>query len=626
MPTLFYGDDENYRKIAEIISHRREEKLHRDLESVPSGPLIVVASQAGLTKDNVLGLQRRLLTEGPEEGGFGIITGRTPDAALSLYERSAPNRSQHCIILRRENKTIISSDEETSIYNLDSATTEAIKDFMSEDAASLSMMIDGLDTHLHLTDGAILGYPSNQLQNSERRNDDKTNLFADQIDVPHIFLNSCSSTIPGRHDKNSASNVGMSLLERTTSLIAGYRVREALPIENALYYALLRAGYDAAEICYILTKNAHKIDIEAYPYIVFGNPNARLPKSERSTVTASVLSGKNMVIEVDNVSTHIVEVAIDTSRVAEPENVILKNLIKEQRDWPLFYTAFQDGNETRIIIYSWGKINTDKLKFRVVSGRGHPGIAIASASIRNAEQLERLGLLGSKAHGQLTDLKNRATSLPEGYDRRRYDANAYRDLESRVEVCLSSVENIEERLVSYLEGRAPGTFLEDYIGRVVRQEVNATDETCPYCGDPVVQKVLVDITGTTKRVQVNCPTCMNIYDIPSVHDKSLRPLIDMPEKLTVGETANVEISFENPTDTPIKAVFYPWLWGEDEQRGTPVYNPMKRRTTIEPSDSYTATYEFDTSGLPPRRYAQFGFVIGNLNIYTTARQLRLTKE
>lgn len=323
---------------------------------------------------------------------------------------------------------MFSPDDETTVLTRESATAEVLVDLVDDGLHSLSPMLDGQSIHTFLSDGFICGFPSDVdvsnyndplpicVDDGDRNCPlDGELVPADSLTIDHVFINSCASTIPSGCVTGLPVNVGLGLLKHASSLIGGYRPKDGLPQEAALHHALLRAGYSAAERCYILNKNSHALDFEAYPYVVFGQPEHALSVSPDRSYTVDVTDGGDAksIVAVSNVNDHVVDVVLSDVPQCDASRTALRNRLDDQKDWPLFYSTFREPTRVRVLVYSWGKIQADQLEFEMTTDAlPNSDFDRISNSIANATGLKRLGMLDRKAQGQLTDIQNQIAGLP----------------------------------------------------------------------------------------------------------------------------------------------------------------------------------------------------------------------
>lgn len=636
MPVVTPAPGNEYGSVAATIADRRGERVSTDLEETGDGNLLYVVAPDSLSEHAILALQRRLFERGPDAGAFGIITGLTPELAISLYEREVQDDGTHCVLLRKEDRDIRSPDDTTLVLTREDATVDRLRDVVDDGMASLSTMTDGQSIHTFLTDGYICGFPTdadvtdydgsqpNCVEAGERDCPlDGELIPVENLAVPHVFLNSCASMVPSNSSHGLPVHVGMGLLRGAASLVGGYRPMHGLPQETALHHALLRAGYTAAERCDLLNRNAHATNLKPLPYATFGRPGITVSDPKASRGTVDVRSGDLTAVRCHDVSAHVIDFRIP-SDAAGDARPLLENSLEAHADWPLFYTTFQDSGGMRVLVYSWGRIQAEELRFRVLpDGSRSADRAVMRSSLANARKLDRLGLLDRKARGQVKSLRNRVDGLAEQQYRQEYHANAYRDVSRRLDGVLDDVENLGERLLAILERRGPGFLSEDYDDRVRKTDVKVATTDCYDCGRPVFETSVADATGVVERCLGFCAYCINVYDVPALGaGNPTHPVVHGDLTLSTPACTEIAIEFTNPRDHHVDAIFYPWLWSNwDEHRGESVFIPESTTARLEPGETRTETFELDVGPLNPGTYSVYGYVLGNLEVYLSCRKL-----
>lgn len=634
-----------YWSLAQDIATEHDAEVYTDFERLDPGPVVYVCPPTELRETDLLSLQQRLIEHGPKDGAFGVITGMTPETARSLYAPDPSERNDHAMILRTTDKDVFSYDEETTVLTREDATVPEIRSL--KDADSMSIMINGRSIHSFLTDGYICGYPSSYdvsefdgpqpycVTDGERDCPFSGDLLpADELDVSHLFLNSCTSMIPGNGLTDNALpvHVGMGLLSNATSLIGGYRPFDGREDEVAFHYDLLRAGYDASERCYLLNKASHVTNLKSYPYVVFGTPQRRIaePTEQQFEVTFDTTDEGTPRLTFEDIDTHVIDVVFDApEEVLAESEVYLRNETDEHADAPLYYLLFEEDGRLRLLVYSWGRIQAEELRFSVrTEPYGGQRLSMLRASVDNAEKIDDLGFLDSKARGQIKNVRNHLSGLPSVLDEQRYDANAYRSASDRLEQAMSGIESVRDRLLSLLDRRGPGFLSGEYVDRTVSTDTAVHSESCHSCGRPVFTKEFHDARSKGGRVRGMCPQCANIFDIP-LAGRDAYPQID--GDFVFGdqrpESIQFELSFTNPTDESMSVAYHPWLHADDDElRGSERFTPRTAHFELGPGQTKTAEFEMDITGIPNEDYPVYGYVVGNLDLYLGVRTLFLNRK
>lgn len=613
-----------YGELATQIASEESARVVTDVPVESDETVLYVVSPETLSEKTLLRLQRRLLDRGPDDGRFGVITGLSPAHARRLYDATPGEDGEHALVLRQEDKDRHTYDSST-VLTRDESTVENLERLNEDGLESLSFMINSRSLHAFLTGGYVCGFPQSVSPSSFDGSqpgcvvDDSIScpldgdiLRAETLTADHVFLNSCLSMVPSNSATGMPVHVGMGVLAGTTSLIGGYRPMDGIEQETLLHYCLLRAGYDITERCYLLNRNAHALDLKSHPYAVFGRPDHRIATATPSTYDAEYRPETSELV-VQNVDSYVIDVTIP----AHNGRTYLRNQSRTHEDAPLFYTAIPNGDSVRLLVYSWGPIRADQLRFSI---HGRPGSddGLITATHRNARRANAIGLLDNKAQGQIKNLGNKLSGVPELRDRTKYDTNAYREYERRLDSCRSDVENITERTIQLLASRGPGFLSEEYEDSTSVADASQAPDPCSNCGRPIFLKRAESPTTDTTRVRGICPNCINVFDVPD-DDPLCWPEVSGTFSADGDDSPTVRLSFLNQSDERMYAVFYPWLCADDEAyRNADVFTPDREAAELAPGEQRTMSFEVATARLPDDEYPVYGYVVANGTIYMGA--------
>lgn len=615
-----------YGELAERIAREESTEVMTDLRIETDETIFYVARPDALDEDELLELQRRLLNRGPEDGRFSVVTGLSVERAEQLYDATPSGDAEHAIVLRREDRDRHTYDDST-VLTREGSTVENLTDLNERGLESLSFMINSRSIHGFLTGGYICGYPQSVSPSSFGDPQpgcvadgemscplDGEIIRAETLTAEHVFLNSCMSMVPSNSATGMPVHVGMGILAGTTSLIGGYRPMDGIPQEALLHYCLLKAGYDATERCYLLNENAHTIGLKSYPYVVFGRPDQQIAESASSEYNDELRrSGDTQELVVHDVDSYVIDVEIPIYG----DRTYLRNRSTDHTDAPLFYTAIPNGDTVRLLIYSWGPIHADRLTFSIHERPGSDE-ELLTATYRNARGADTIGLLDNKSRGQIKNLGNKLTGVPELRDRTRYDTNAYKEYEHRLESCRNDVENITDRIIQLLANRGPGFLSEEYSSSTSVTSASEAPDACPNCGRPVFVKRSTSPLEETTRVRGICPKCINVFDVPD-GEPLFWPKLEGDLSEDGNDAPTIRLSFHNQSKEHMYAVFFPWLCADDEAyRDADVFEPKREVTEIPPGERHVASFEVAVEQLPDDGYPIYGYVVANAAIYMGA--------
>lgn len=621
-----------FEALAEDIAAARGERVVVDRSAIDESTVVYVSSPLDLSAEELLPLQRRLAEDGPEGGGFSVVTGRTPDAARSLYFDRNADRDHHQLLLRDDTDDWFCSDDDCEVLTGSDASVERLRE-RRDDLCSVSVHSHGRPIHLYLSDGYLCGFPESGtvpeadapqpycVVDDERQCPLEGDLLpADELDVPHLFVDSCASMLPGNDRSGLPVHVGMGLLNGADSLIGGYRQIDSLTQLPLLHYCLLRAGYDVVQRCYLLNRAAHAYDSTALPYVPFGRPETSVDDPTASEYDVTFDDG---VVELTDVSAHVVDLTLSVD--ADPDDhVYVRNLTDEYASAPIYYAAFEEAGRTRLLLYTWGPMEAERLAFEVSPSRtGRTRYDVLYDSLDRADRVDTLGFLDGKARGQLRDLRNRIEGITDDDHAQRYDANVYRKIDDKVDGMMENLTHVRDRVVDILD-RRQSSYLSDRYREGFREvNVTADDSGCPNCPRPLFVKTMTDLPGRTRRKRGVCPQCGVVFDVPASDGEAVNPPTIRGELAGLGSSAaSFEVEFENARDRPMDVVVFPWLSAEDVQvYDDRQFRPRTVETELSPGETEVAEFEFDPTAVEDNEYWLSAYVVANLDVYQGLRKV-----
>lgn len=632
---VYTTDEGGYLEVARAIADDRGERLSTELPTETDEPVLYVDSPSNVNEGTLLKLQQRLEAKGPDRGAFGVVTGYTPESAAELYRDPSARNDEHAILVQIPYKSFSSDDFEddadaTALVG-DEASVENLRELGGRDLASLAIQTHGWPIHLNLPDGYVCGVPETvSVEDYDEPHPhcisdgevncpfDEDVISAQSLSASHVFVVSCSSMIANGMS-GLPVHVGMGLLDGADSLIGSYRAGASLPHEPILHYCLLRAGYALSERCYLLNRNSHANGVMAHPYVPFGRPDAGVESSDRRELDYSLRRDSDGVaLDVSPAGNYVVDVSVPAETFeGDPERLYVRNAAPEERETPLYYVAFEEGDELRILVFTGAQMD-DELQLQLdETPTGHDRKRTYAASLENAQENKNLGILSGKAKNQLDDLWYQLHNLPEEIASERYDADAHRWIRGEVAELSSGVEAIRDELT---ETALEGEYFQNYYrSRAVDDEVFVADGDCFQCGRDVFIKQISDGYSTYRAIG-HCPRCGQIYDVPTTDGER-----DPPHPTVRGDLLRsdrrmreIEIEFENPESYPMDAVFAPTLRhdGNATADGESYFEPATVQKTIPAGASATASFVLDTELVADNQHYLFGRVVGNDAVYS----------
>lgn len=632
---VYTTDEGGYLEVARAIADDRGERLSKELPTETDEQLLYVDSPSNVNDGTLLKLQQRLEARGPDRGAFGVVTGYTPESAAELYHDPGTRNDEHALLVQIPYKSFSSDDfdndaDATALVG-DEATVENLQELRERDLASLAIQTHGWPIHLNLSDGYVCGVPETVsvedydephpycITDGEKNCPfDEDVISAESLTASHMFIVSCGSMIT-----NGLSglpvHVGMGLLDGANSLIGSYRAGASLPHEPILHYCLLREGYALSERCYLLNHNSHANGVMAYPYVPFGRPDAGIePSSRRAPHHSLRRSSDGVLLNVSPAGHYVVDVSVPIETFeGEPERIYVRNTAPEERETPLYYVAFREGDEMRILVFTGAQMY-DELQLQLDGTPTESDRKRAyAASLENTLENKNLGILSGKAKNQLDDLWYQMHNLPEEIASERYDADAHRWIRGEIAKLSSGVEAIRAELTATA---CEGEYFQNYYrSRAIDDEVLVADDDCFQCGRDVFVKQISDGYSTYRAIG-HCPRCGQIYDVPTTDGKRDPPHPTVHGDLLCSDERmrEIEVTFENPEPRPMDAVFALTLRhdGNATDDGDSYFEPATVQKTIPARESATASFSLDTELVADNQHYLFARVIGNNAVYS----------
>lgn len=632
-----------FEELAEEIATDRGEELVPDLDAVPvDEPILYVGSPSTLDDSKLLDLQHRLLEHGPETSPFGVVTGLDVERARRLYRQQDDAEGEHAVFLRGSSEKSVPSDDDAAVYIDEEVSTEAVREFCEEKPVSLNFETSAWPIHVNLSDGFICGFPESAdfseyddtqpfcVEDGERDcplTDSQNLVPAEELSASHLFFASCGSMIDNV-TTGIPVHVGLGVIDGAESLIGSYRPGPSLPHEVILHYSLLRAGYDLNERCYLLNKNANTQGIMGYPYVPFGRPRAGVDPSRESAHTLAASDGNTVCIE--NVDSHVVDFSVPAEHVpGDGDRVYVRNTGEAVTETPLYYLAFEEGDDVRVVLYTGSQMRIDALDLELdTDPADQRRREIASEVLENGQLYRRMEMLDQTGERQLTNLRKQLHSLQEPTGEEGYRVDAHRTSSERLDGIFGHVDAIEEGLVEELSDGYPRRY--QYAARAADDDVLVADFDCHGCGrDVFIKQVRLGAAGDARALGT-CAHCGYIFDVPT------EPGDDSPTyPVPTGELwdsddryRHVEVGFENPTDDHMRATFLPTLLrvGTETRRGDDIFEPGTVRKRLGPGEETVVEFTIDTGTVKPMQHYLRITVFGNLMMYTGGNVLLVGDE
>lgn len=630
MVILQQSDSDEYRSLAESLATKRGERIVRSIEQIQNEESVLYVDPPTEISEQILFMLNSRENK-IKVGGVSVITGRTPTAARELANRNETTDGKHSLIVRMTNKSMSCSDSDAILLQGDDLQAERVRDVCTSDLSSLSMLTNADDIHAYLNDGYVCGFPTSPeefefegvqphcVAGGKRECPlDGELLPAENVAAPFVFLNACSSPL-ANNDSGLPVNLGLALLSQATNLIAPYRLIVVHRYQVALHYALLRAGYTAAERVSLLNQSTTQANIESHPYVAFGLPEAALETSSAQSFDIEYTpNSTGYRIVATNVDAHVLDFTVPADVFADQQTYFLRTTANDDGT-ELFYTAFREGSRIRIVICSWGRLQTDRIAFDLAES----SVLDDSPYVPDLDEATTrvdVGLISGKARGQLKNARNTIAGAADYREREPFLPTVHETITQRLQQAESSLQNAQKSLLETLRTRRTNLLYHEYDGKTYLDNVDRQANGCPYCDRDVFVKTLTDTYRRIDRTVGICPKCSYIFDAPGRGDIEYPTLEGDFTPITYGETGEVELSFVNPRDRTVKviATVTPSVYSEE------VFTPTEESVEIEPQSSMSIPFHIDMSDMEDNRgncWLEGHVVTDDLQIYTGMRTM-----
>ncbi|MFB6193676.1 MAG: hypothetical protein ABEI75_01305, partial [Halobaculum sp.] len=290
---------------------------------------------------------------------------------------------------------------------------------------------------------------------------------------------------------------------------------------------------------------------------------------------------------------------------------------------PMYYVAIPEGETLRVVAFTGERMQFDELEL-VVSPRParYAQRAIARRAANNVPRLDEVGLLPDDVSEQAEALRNDYRGFALNGDRESFEATAHRTVDDRLQGVLGQVNAVEEAVLDDLheEGASPFRAI---TRESTDDDVYTTDRICPICEERVVfVKQYRSWTGNEVRLRGACSKDGLVFEVPAEgrNTDPIHPYVETDLSWDGDRWQPLEMSFENPTDEPVRATFEPIALHND---GETLFDPLRTTRQLAPGESETVEFAVDTDRLEHNEYFVMGTVAANLDIYVGYHLARL---
>lgn len=626
---VYSTDQGNYRSVAERIADERGEPLVSDLSEhlETTAPIIYVDPPEEVAETTLQTLQERLLNRGPNSGTFTAVTGLSADTVEGLYYGDGDHGRGDALV--SESLPEIETESETTVLASERATVPELRTITTDRLRHLALHAPGWPIHVGLADGVICGYPNSHSPDSfvgsrpfcvsDEGIDcplDEDLFFAEDVDASHVLFSSCAPVIDNA-TTGSPVHVGLQLLEGADSLIGTYRLGASHPSEILLHYCLFRSGYSLVERCHLLNHNAKANDIMYLPYVPFGRPDAAIDTPVDDAYTATVESTTPTRLRLEDVDAYTIDLRLQLADFSPTgDRYYVRHRTSDHLHDTLYYVAFQENDELRLLLYTGGRIRADRLELDVSPKRASARDRdVAFSSIENARRNRSLNIIDNEVVEQVRGLWQQTRTIPHKTFDERFDAEKHHEIDALVSQLTGNADVIRNRLVEKLRD---GSYVMDhYTNRAVDGEEFPSSDSCNNCGRPVYVKQATDEHGTYRCFGL-CPRCGFRFDVPTEpgDDSPHRPTLRVEDSVEGPLPVTVTFDNENDSTADVTVFLSVRTVGNTNSRGKHLFSPERFDTRVKPGETVTAKFDFNADRVYENQHFLIAHVIANLEVYS----------
>jgi hypothetical protein len=630
--------DGPYAALASEIAAERDEPLVSNTNRVhQADSVLLVDAPESIRPSDLRAVQTRFMEAEPYTLNAGLITGRTPEEARDLYFDRAQSATgadsgtgQHCVAVPDANESIGTNDDTAALLTGDSVRRARLRGLADDGLDSLSAVLHGSHMFARLSDGLLSGFPSSpgtvsfdgrqppfvDVEDGSQRIEELT-IRADTLEIPQVFLDGCSALLRNTNDgKDQSVHAALGLLANAETMIGTYRITECVEHHGPLHHNLLRAGYSAGERAYILNRSAVTAGIEPYPYVVAGRPSHEPSPAtvrDRTYTTTVDCADDRCFVTVSDVDTPIIDVRVPAEIFAADADTFAVRCVDGPKH-PLYYTAFREGDEVRVVINAWGLIVADRFEFEVAPartvGESESRLAALAPDDTRDSTVARMATLTDavpEAESVLwADLPERATrqSMKECRSalRRangkaateRFAVQRYRETIDALAEASDHLERARANLLDTICERESDSIQDRYVPRTDTARPATLDSDCPYCAGTVYLRVRADQFGSAGRTLGICANCAYVFDAPADDTDPVFPRLWGNFHGVTDDSETVSVEFENPLDRPTTAAC---RLSVEQLSDENVVSQPEREVVLDPGETVTLDYTLDVAGI-----------------------------
>jgi hypothetical protein len=481
---------------------------------------------------------------------YGVFTGFSTSTTLmhtcrtAIYKdwiQEGKQKMSHLIVAPVEEHRIGIGEPNTAILTGGSCTTETVRTWLARnDLASFHFMGHNYNEAICFWDGNICASQNRREMNYEVEQNTgipSQCLYATPCNpakkclpipklVPSIaFFNTCNilrlANITVRRDLAFLLHY---VSQGAVAVIGSVRFKQGSIAECVFADYLLARGFSVGEIARILNNYLVSRKIEAFSYVVLGDPELRIatpsivsltPKLNQDQSndvdhTYTFESPEDFVIELDFQDSMLFKAAI------EGQLFIKKTEGLDKSDVWMYCADLQSG----ILQVFIARNKCWKSRISITFTKVPPFADAEFNSVRDivlrGGELEFVEVKDTKINSKLSQVKSILTSCENSIENQ--SINSYRTLIEKKDRLLKEIKETNLRILNFLKATKPHPkpfFGETYAHRVIPISTWVISSRCPYCSERLsVQVVKARTQPDIMRTKVDCFRCGTILDLP----------------------------------------------------------------------------------------------------------------
>jgi hypothetical protein len=577
-----------------------------------------------------------------DKNAFSVLTARNlPALSRMIYKTQNPHHEwkHEGVLLMLEDRSIDSDDPDTSIFIRKTGTADTVRSLSEKGMQVLNMIINGLNMHYKLEDGAICGgyyneEPSITEPPCKGNGKLECDLYDDYVNAQdiranHVLGDSCSNVFPYSGEFGKDFNVFLNFLDGyACSFIGTLRLKLEAVHEAPLYHQLIRSGHTMGQIINILNRSYLYMPFDYPTYVLFGDPETTVAPPDHGSWTAHIEEKEGEFhITLTDVDAPIVHLTLsDPSLLTSAMEGKVYVKCRTPTRMTVYYIVLPDQQheQLHIFIYGWSRLVCEELIIEVTD---EPPLSeemrrVLNDNLKYMRRSHLYKVKSSKLSGMIKDYENFMGTMGPPLAECKYNAQAYRVVEKKVKKLHRRLQGIWQEIRGRVQHMGDDCFMDVYKPPFSTIRTSVPNLTCPYCGDPLIEKIMAHTVeeGEIRRSFI-CPKCLVVSDSPAGKIIMVNPVIGGNPKIGESELLYVAgdmdftVTFVNDTEIPsIGIVFCRITEAPSDRKKEFIITPDYYEFSLEPGEK--KMWEFTVS-IPENipRFLIFTYVFSNNQVY-----------